>query len=165
MAPTGREVVWISTGRILVSCVFIWSVGCGNGGGGGSDPGRAFVGTWSCNGTFTNMFTSPEVRTVSGEYTERLQITESADGSMSVEVHFREGSTCMKRATVSGPLASFAGQSCPTGGGKGTVTYTSGTLALSGSTLLETGSGGASGTIAGKTLVATQTFNATCTKQ
>ena len=130
------------------------------------DTAKLFVGNWSCVGNYTNNFTSPEMRTLSGGYTEYLSITENSDHTLAIVVTFQNGSTCMKHAIVSGTGASFTGSMCPIMGGS--ETYTSGTLVVDGAMMHEFGHGSLMGTVetdAGtQSLAGTQDFDATCGK-
>jgi hypothetical protein len=134
--------------------------------GGGSNP---FVGTWSCQNSLTLTFTMPAgVPPYSEMKTETTTLTATTGNGISASSQTDSGAPCVVTLTTSGGTATIdPGQKCTTSNGT-TISYTSGTFTVSGSTLTGSFAFSATGNIAtdgGSVAVAGNgTQSSTCTK-
>lgn len=147
------------------------SSGASGGDGGAGGPSDGFVGTWSCSGSSTTMFSQPPntpPSTVSTAST--VVITDDGMGNLtSVRTPDDAGSPCTLHSKLSSDGKSTtvdAGQTCPTANG-GTITYTSGGSTLTSPTTYTSMSTWTfSGTtMKGAPLVGTGSGTSTCTKK
>lgn len=121
----------LASGAMALSSMF----GCGSSSSGGNTP-DPFVGSWNCQQQITLTFTKPSgAPQYNSTESDLVTVADNGDGTVTTTGHPDSGSGCATKFTVSGNNATIvSGQTCTPSGGL-TISYTSGSATVNGSSL------------------------------